>query len=453
MVWLGAGILCIASAMILFWPLWRGSRGIASRMLYHRAVYRDQLAEIDADLAIGEIDEQSARLAKAEIGRRVLAESSPVSETPQSKVPRWAMAAVLLAPLAALALYGWVGHPRPIAANHATDNAAEMDALTAKLAAKLQENPDDLEGWKLLARSYTEIGRFRDAAEAYRHALAVDRQHDANLIGDFAESLSMANNAVIPEARRAFEAILENDPKNARARYYLAEERAEAGALDEALTRWRDLAKDTAADAQYLPLIRGRIAEMARRLGRDPAQALADLPQPQGASPSEAAPAEAESEQSQSAMIEGMVARLAQRLESEPNDLEGWLKLGRAELVLGHADQAISAYDHALSLDPQRLEALTGKARALRQSAGAEDERYFEALRQVLARDPEDAEALLVLGGEALKKGDRAQAVEKWNRLLAGLPKSEPERADILERMREIAASVQANPEGLIPKE
>ena len=156
------------------------------------------------------------------------------------------------------------------------------------------------------------------------------------------------------------------DPGNApRARYYLALARLQQGDAQGALQGWVDLESDLPVDADWLPLLRQRIAEAAAVLEVDPTTAKTsigvargDAPKPASPAPSPAAvaataqaTADAAPEQRE-AMINAMVERLAARLEQQPDDVEGWSRLGRSYMVLHRPDKARDAYARALQLRP-----------------------------------------------------------------------------------------------------
>jgi cytochrome c-type biogenesis protein CcmH len=174
-----------------------------------------------------------------------------------------------------------------------------------------------------------------------------------------------AGGAVTPAARGAFEAGLTDPESRPRSRYYLALAQLQQGDAKGALDAWRALAAEAPADAEWLPMVRQRIAQAANALGLDPATAdsqagrSGDVPaRPAGGPPSEAAvaavaraTADATPEQRQ-AMIRGMVEKLAARLEQQPDDVDGWTRLGRSYLVLHQPDKARDAYARALQLRP-----------------------------------------------------------------------------------------------------
>jgi cytochrome c-type biogenesis protein CcmH len=359
------GLTMLALAVLLVPLLLRRQRG-ESREAYNLAVYRDQLAEIDRDLARGLLNAEQGEAARTEIGRRILALSPPPAAPGSAATTPFAVAtiAVLLLPFAAWLLYARLGSPalpdqpfaeraaaaKPVA--EATPHPDIGEAL-ARLSAHLKEHPDDLTGWLLLARAELRLGRYPESVEAYRRAVDLSGRR-ADIVGDWGEAQVLAaNGTVTPAAREAFAAGL-GDPETApRARYYLALEQLQQGDTKTALQAWIDLAGDAPAVAEWLPLVRQRIAEAAAALGIDPAGLKTSSGMPSQAAVASTAQATANSSpEERRAMILAMVGNLAARLEKEPDDVEGWARLGRSYMVLNQPDKAREAYAHALKLKP-----------------------------------------------------------------------------------------------------
>src|SRR5205085_11369521 len=125
--------------------------------------------------------------------------------------------------------------------------------------------------WLLLARTEVSLGRYAEAAQAYNHAAELSG-HRADIMGDWGEAQVLAaEGTVTPAARDAFQAALADKESAPRSRYYLALAQSQQGDTKAALQGWVDLAADSPADAEWLPLVRQRIGEAAAKLGIDPA--------------------------------------------------------------------------------------------------------------------------------------------------------------------------------------
>ena len=371
------GLASLALALLLVPLLGRKGR-TPGREAYNLAVYRDQLDEIERDRTRGLLDGEQADAARAEIGRRILAlgpaENGSVIGTGHVAA---AVAAVVLLPVAALLLYARLGSPslpdmpfaerRAAATRSAADNPAHLDMREAigKLRAHLRQHPDDLTGRLLLARSELSLGHFQEAAEAYGRAAELSGNRP-DISGDWGEAQVLAaGGAVTPTARQAFTSALK-DPEGApRARYYLAMSQMQQGDTKGALQAWVDLEADSPAGAEWLPLLRQRIGAAAGALGVDPATLKTSTGAVRGAAAVAASPAPSPSAvaaaaqattgaapEERDAMINAMVERLAARLEQQPDDVEGWSRLGRSYMVLHRPDKAREAYARALQLRP-----------------------------------------------------------------------------------------------------
>jgi cytochrome c-type biogenesis protein CcmH len=243
------------------------------------------------------------------------------------------------------------------------------------LRTHLKAKPDDLTGWLLLARSEVGIGRYREGAEAYRRAAELS-SYRPDIAAEWGEALVMAEGVVTLAAAKAFEAGLKDEASAPKSRYYLAQAKLERGDPRGALRDWAALAADSPSDAEWQPLLRQRIAEVATAEGIDSASLTppgAIPPRSEAGMPSQEAVAataramESASPEERLALIESMVERLASRLQNQPEDAEGWARLGRSYMVLRQPAKARDAYARATALRPDDA----ALARALAEAADA----------------------------------------------------------------------------------
>ena len=511
------GLTSLAMALLLVPLLVRRQRA-ESRDAYNLAVYRDQLAEIERDLGRGVLTAEQADAARTEIGRRILAlnPATPAAALNSAMPFAAATAAVLLLPFAAWALYAVLGSPtmpdqpyasrgtNPAAVTATAENGGQgaphvdMAEAVQQLTAHLKDHPDDLTGWALLARSDMSLGRYQDGADAYKHAVDLSAKR-ADIWGDWAEAAVLAaGGTVTAEAKEAFQAGL-NDPELApRSRYYLALAQMQQGDGKGALQSWVDLAVDSPADADWLPMVQKRIEQTAASLGVDAAtlKSSSGAPLPKlaaagpppghppmatpGAAPpghpptpaSAAAPSSASaappatgsapdpqkvreaqqalagaSPQDRQAMINSMVERLAARLEQQPDDVDGWTRLARSYTVLNQPDKARDAYAHAAKLQPDDVGLKQGYAEAIIAAAGddatAPPAEATALFRQILQAEPKNQMALWYVGIAEADAGHKDSARDLWSQLLAQLPANAPGREEVEQRL---AALKQAAP-------
>ncbi|MDD5328604.1 MAG: c-type cytochrome biogenesis protein CcmI [Sulfuricella sp.] len=159
------------------------------------AIYRDQLAELQADLDSGELAAQQYEEARREIEKR-LSQDVPRESAAESGGPagRWAGYALTLAiPVLAGAMYLVLGNPGALLTpppGAEADERHDVAPLLASLEAKLKKQPDNAEGWAMLGRSYAALGRFDEAARAMAQA-AARLPDDPRVLADYAEALAM----------------------------------------------------------------------------------------------------------------------------------------------------------------------------------------------------------------------------------------------------------------------
>ncbi len=453
--WILAAVLTAAVLLLIVPPLLRSGAAAPDRDAFDREVYRDQLDELERDRARGLINDAQAEAAKAEIARRMLATAEKSGSAATTATPRSArVLAVLLAlmlPLGALSVYGLYGRPdlpaQPLASRNLEQERGgppkTVLAAMDKLKAQLAENPNDLQGWLILGQAYAKMGRNADAAEALRHAVALNGD-DVELQGLFGETLVSANDGMVPEeAVKAFDAVLAKEPKDPRARFFAALARYQAGDRRDALNRWSALMAESPADAPWVPVLRDQIREAAIALDLDPAKVT---PQPLPAEQKPASPVASQGQsgqpsqngqaaegQSQDEMIRGMVASLAAKLDADPSDVEGWLKLARSYGVLGEPEKALEAARKARERAPDRADVQVVYANAVLQTQPRNEtpkplpEEATSALRLALKAEPENKDALWLLGLDAMMSGRKDEAAAHWGKLIAQFKPSDPE--------------------------
>lgn len=328
-----------AATFVVLWSLGRGQRAVGGSDLL---VYKDQLQEIDRDRSAGLIGEAEAEAARLEVSRRLLTAAD--RETPavfDAAAPRnlrrrrtAAMAALIILPLGPPSLYIALGSPslggEPALARVTSPQGNEsVAALVGQVEAHLARNPDDGSGWDVLAPVYIRLGRFDDAVAARRKSLALNGA-TATREADLGEALAGAANGVVTaEAKGLFERAVARDPHEAKARYFLGLAAEQDGKADAAAAIWRALLADAPAGAQWVEFVRGALVRVAGAPDAAAAPSAAD-----------AARAAKMTDEQRRDMIRGMVGRLADRLQNDGTDVEGWLRLVRSYVVLGDRDRA-----------------------------------------------------------------------------------------------------------------
>jgi cytochrome c-type biogenesis protein CcmH len=352
-LWFVFALMTVAAVFAVLWPLGRRYRSQTGGT--EESVYRDQLAEVDRDLAGGLIGAAEAEAARAEIGRRLLAASAeppPLAQPNGSLRRAVAIVALVGLPLAALALYLPLGSPQlgdfPLAArSQAPDGTQPLVNLVAQVEAHLEKNPTDGRGWTVLAPVLERLGRYDDAIRAWRNSIAYagDSSERRAALG---EALTAAAGGVVTgEAKAEFERALAMNADEIKASYFLGLAAEQDGRTGEAASIWNAMLAKAPPDAPWRPLVQAAIARVggvAPALSNETMAAAKDMTQTD-----------------RNAMVRGMVERLAARLKQNGDDVEGWLRLVRAYMVMGEREKAVSARAdarQAVANDAERLRQL-----------------------------------------------------------------------------------------------
>ncbi len=366
----------------------------------------DHLAKVESDLRRGLIDDPAAEAARLEIRKRALANSG--------KAPLLAgRSEFVLACVAGIVTAGAAGlyattrdaevsaMPGPTAVREGRASVAldapavrrladatqttssanwwqpqpqsglpSVEEMIERLAARLEKNSGDGEGWRTLGWSYFNIGRFSEASDAYSKAIEVNPGNMELRTSRIEAMVRSSDGKVTTAAAEAIEDILKIDPENARARFFRGLAKAQGGDKAAALADWVDLPGKVKSDEPWLPELKSGIAELERDPGTGvPAPAAESKPTTskdvsvtlrgevrqfppieRGPSAQDLQAAKAMSPTDRSAMIHKMVDGLARRLEQSPRDAEGWIKLIRSRTVLGETDQAKQAFSRAIEV-------------------------------------------------------------------------------------------------------
>jgi cytochrome c-type biogenesis protein CcmH len=377
LLWIILACLTAIVLLVLLRPLAGVRIDGRSADAFDSAVYRDQLGEIESDRARGLIGGEEAEAARVEIARRLLAADSKAkasgeiaSDTGRAKIATIAVAVAL--PLLALGLYLAYGSPRlpdqPLAARLQDPSSDQnLEALVARVEARLREHPEEGEGWDAIAPVYMGWQRYSDAADAYGQAIRLLGESAKRLSGQ-GQALVLANNGVVTEeARAALGRAVELDQTLLEPRILLAIAKEQDGQFQSAIEDWRALLDKEPADAPWRDMVEKKIATDAAHLSGKPVAEAEDAPSqesgPQsekGPTASDVAAAQNMSPAERQAMIESMVQGLAAKLQQDGSDLSGWLKLVRAYSVLDRKDDAVKALDRAKT-------EFSGNAQALQQ--------------------------------------------------------------------------------------
>jgi cytochrome c-type biogenesis protein CcmH len=335
-------------------------------------ILKGQLAELDTQQASKLIAQPEADALRAEIKRRILAEDRETQTVarplPAGAMPWVALGLVAVVAVCATALYALMGHPEltssTVVASAPAQQAAaagqhpmgDVSTMIAGLEGRLQQNPNDAQGWQMLGWSYMRVGRPADAAKAYGRAASLDPDNTEYLSAQ-GEAMVQSEGKVSDDAAAIFRHALKGDANDPRARYFLAIYRDQQGDHKGAMNDFITLLKSAPPDAPWAGQVRNYVEDLAKDQHIDissqlpPAPAAQAAPAPQTGMPGptgdQVTAASQMSDADRQAMIHTMVDRLAGELKTNPRDSGGWVRLMRARMVLGETGKATEAYKQA----------------------------------------------------------------------------------------------------------
>jgi len=399
----------LATAPFLRWP--GGHAGAAP--VDDVAACLDWLSDIERRAAAGELGADEAAAARADVRQRILAasraERAVATRLPAGErrlAPAVAVGIAIVGAAGLYMMYGAAAPPgtsaeaerlrgaaavealaavtsqiagQPLAMQQpATQPAGQpaqpqqplgsVDEMAARLSARLKRNPNDPEGWRMLAWSYFATERFAEAAAAYAKALDLSPNR-ADLASAYGEALVRAGDGRVgEEAKSAFARALRLDAREARARFFMGVVKEQAGDKAAALDEWIAILNEADAKEPWYADLTQRVTALGRETGIDVSArlrgeettatggVLAQLEQP-AAGPPQGGPTAADIRNAsampsadRAAMIRGMVEGLAARLEQSPGDVDGWIKLIRSRKVLGETQEAERALRRAMDV-------------------------------------------------------------------------------------------------------
>ena len=273
---IAVAMVATALAWILVPLLKRGGQEGVAREALNVAILRDQLGELEADLATGAMPRARYEQARRELEQRVLDDSTaaPIRGRAPSQSAAWTAAILAgMIPIAALLLYVTLGSHEafaPAAALTAKDGAHDVTpqqvaAMAAKLAAKLEKEPGNVEGWVMLARTYDALNRHADAATAFEHAVAL-LPDNAALLSDYADSVGAEQGGLQGKALELIERALKADPTHWKALALAGTAAFDRKDYPQAIALWERLKATAPPGSPIAKTVDASIAE-ARALG------------------------------------------------------------------------------------------------------------------------------------------------------------------------------------------
>lgn len=294
--WLVAALFLFSALLFLLPPLVLGGDTVreSAAATVNLGVLRDQMRELERDRTSGQIDEAAFEGARRELERRALGESpKSLAMEARGRLRGLALGLSVAFPILAIGIYWNLGTPAGVGAETRTAPAtghavtrAQVLQMVEGLAQKLSANPDDPEGWLMLARSYTALGRYEDAVGAFRE-LTARVPDDPQVLADYADTLAMARGrSLLGEPEGLVSRALAADPNHGKALALAGTIAFSKQDYRGAIGYWERILPRVAPDSPTARSINGSIADARSRLGGGAVAA---------ASPGPAAPASATS--------------------------------------------------------------------------------------------------------------------------------------------------------------
>jgi len=334
-------------------------------------IYKAQLSEIEDERKRGILTESEAEAARIEVSRRLLRSAEKGDKTREAGAAvrendRALVVVSVLVPALALGGYLIFGTPnmpqQPYAARFdQSPEAQRVTEMVERVEDRLRDHPEDGAGWDVIAPVYLRQQQYHDAVFAFQQALRLNGESAARLEG-LGEAMVLRDNGQVNEtARMAFSQALKRNPESLKAQFWLAVSDEQNGDLRQAADAYKQIMEASPEGAPWRAMVGTRLAVVQQQL--DPGGARAPA-----LSPEMMRSAENMSREERAQMIENMVAGLADRLEADGSDLDGWLRLMRAYKVLGksgEAKQAAASARENFRDNPNALQRIDNAARQL----------------------------------------------------------------------------------------
>lgn len=278
--WMLAALLTVIALLFVLPPLLRSRRSIhVDRDQLNTEVIRDQLAELRTDLETGRLDENAYNAARHDLQRELLddVDENSAARVDETQRGRW-IAAVLLVmiPAVSIPLYQQLGQQDIIQRLAEGPGAAKvpgqqhsLEEMIEKLAERMRQEPENVEGWIMLGRSYASMNRYNDALAAYANAYQRDKDNPA-LMTDYADIMVTANGGTFTdEAGALLDKALAVDPQDIKTLWLSGHWKNQQGEYQEAIARWQQAAALFPAGNENIAVINQQIQQAKMQLGED----------------------------------------------------------------------------------------------------------------------------------------------------------------------------------------
>ncbi|MCU7939639.1 MAG: c-type cytochrome biogenesis protein CcmI [gamma proteobacterium symbiont of Bathyaustriella thionipta] len=423
-------------------------------------LYEQKKVQIEQDFSNGLLDEEGRIQAQNEIEHSLIhdAEGSVSTELTQlskSSAIKLSIAFLVLIPVSSVIIYLSIApdnfeqvvmSQKPEAKPHTAKNqnqVPDIATMVSSLEKKLENDPENAQGWNMLGRSYIVLKRYADAAKAYEKALALVKQNKTQqampeLEIDYVEALMQAGDInAYQKARNILGGMLAANPDNGDALWFMGFLDYQAGNKEQAVERWTYLltllpaeGKQTQIVNTYLSQIKSQMSGAnnnqsieAPQIAKKSEPQAENKPAAKGPAPGQQLTGTAQEQ----AFIASMVARVEKRVKDNPQDMKGWMSLGKSYGVLNRHVDSANAYAKAVAIDSTDVKLLMAYSDAVIQTGQRDQmDKARIVFAQLVDQNPQNLDALFLSGSLARVAGDIDEARLFWNKLLPQLhPESE----------------------------
>ena len=429
-----------------------------------KEVYTAQLNKLEHDHKEGKLSDTEAKVGRTHIARRLLASARVVENDIAARFSKKLrdiilVTTVILVPVVSFGLYIAVGQPNLVDQRfimHPKDetqagsaNSNNFEVMAQSLLQQLQVESKNARGWAMLARYYINLGKYEKAVLSAERAVNIDsRDIEAHSI--YGETFYFAaGKRFTPNVRSTFLSVLEKEPTEPRARYYLALADAADGNEPKAYAAIQTLIDESPIDAPYLPILLYSADTIAEKIGLKPilsAQAGHLIGELLKSSPAwwitkqDFGAATLVSKADQNQLVRYMVGRLEQKLRKNQDDLDSWVKAANAYRMLGEVSKEEASLRRAAQLAPKNVEILLHYGRTLRRvSENKQTKESVAVMRQVLAVDPDNLEALFLLGRAEASAGRIGIGKDLMMKALRKLPENSKEYIELKKQIEAVS--------------
>lgn len=430
-------------------------------------LYEQKKAQIEQDFANGLLDEDARIEAQNENEHSLLYDASVVHDTELRQLDnglakKLMFSFLIFIPVFSIITYAFVKpdnlqsivmNQMPASVPGGQKTVPDIAVMVASLENKMQENPDNIQGWSMLGRSYVVMKRYPEAVTAYEKALQLSIKKGqieglADLKIDLVEVLmQVGSDQNYHKAKGILAGLLKVDPDNADALWFMGFLDYQTGNKEQTIKGWMHLLSLLAADSEQVQVVKNYMAQVvaelpdSSRVKKQAQQRLesavkpalvapqtSDMQQRKAASPAGPAPGQQlTGSRDEQAFIASMVARVEARVKNNPQDLKGWKTLGKSYGVLGRHMDSANAYAKAATIDSNDVNVLINYANAV---IKVNNEKVYHQARaffkQLLEKNPSNVDALFLSGLLARAANDKIAAQQYWEKLLPLLPINSP---------------------------